>query len=91
MASGKARQGEDKSTEFTDISSFISLLGIPSKIPLSTFFPKILKKRIYYRTSYVEIVEHMRRSFALYVNAFNYLSPEGKVRKHSRWGPIDFS
>ena len=70
MASGKARQGEDKGTEFT--SSFISLLRMPSKNPLSKFFPKILKKRIYYRTSYVEIVEHMRRSFDLYVNAFNY-------------------
>ena len=32
MASGKARQGEDKGTELTVISSFISLLGIPSNV-----------------------------------------------------------
>ena len=42
MASGKARQGEDKGTEFTVISSFISLLGIPLENSLSKFFSKIL-------------------------------------------------
>ena len=42
MASGKARQGEDKGTEFTVISSFMSLLGIPSENSLSKFFSKIL-------------------------------------------------
>ena len=42
MASGKARQGEDKGTDSTVISSFMSLLGIPSENRLSKFFSKIL-------------------------------------------------
>ena len=44
MASGKARQGEDKGTELTVISSFISLLGIPSNVKKEQIF-KYWEKR----------------------------------------------